>query len=240
MQEEGRHIALFSGVSARAGTSLVAEHMASLLALAGARVLLVDADARRGSLSNRRNAATGLGLLDIVSGRCTFDHGVRTGAEGGFDFLPRGMVTDGAIACLSGNTVRELLASLHDRYDYVIVDSAPVLSAAETLVFAQQAGCVFVTAQSQSSTLADVAACLEAFESVGVRVTGALLNTGTSKANVDRTQKPAAGSPASVETAHGTGNTHGLSTAFAGNSFKLQRDSVRGSGTRRPSGQREA
>ena len=59
-------------------------------------------------------------------------------------------------------------------------------------------------------------------------------------AAVERGPSPAAGAPASMETTHGTGDTRGLRTAFAGTSYTLQRDSVRGGVTRRQSGQCDA
>jgi tyrosine-protein kinase Etk/Wzc len=73
MHESGARIALFSGVNAWTGTSFVAEQVAAQLAQNGARVLLIDADARAGRLSKRRNAGAAPGLSDVISGRSTFE-----------------------------------------------------------------------------------------------------------------------------------------------------------------------
>ncbi|MFL9960028.1 GNVR domain-containing protein [Paraburkholderia sediminicola] len=240
MHQAGSHIALFSGVNARTGTSLIAEHVAGLLAQGGARVLLVDGDARHGSLSRQRNAGSAPGLSDLISGRSTFEKGVRLGSERGFDFLPHGLQSDGSLGCLSRDALQQSLSSLRDRYEYVILDCAPVLSAAETLVLAHQAGCVFVVAQSNASRLADLEACIEAFESVGVRTTGALLNTVGRKKSRLNPNKLATVPAAGGETPQAAGYTRGSSSAFGSSSLTRQRGSMRDGMTHRPTGLHDA
>ncbi|GJH13526.1 AAA family ATPase [Caballeronia novacaledonica] len=223
MHEAGSRVALFSGVNARTGTSFVAERVAGQLAQGGARVLLIDADARFGRLSRRRNAGSAPGLFDFVSGRSTFEAAVRVGSEGNFDFLPSGIQSDGMRACFSSDTLERSLKSICDRYQYVILDGAPMLSAAETLVLARQAGCVFVVARSKYSKLADLMACVEALESVGVQVTGAVLNTiGHRKSHL-----LAAVSAYGADVSETSGSTRGSPGAFGGAPLTTQRETMR-------------
>ncbi|SAL86417.1 exopolysaccharide transport family protein [Caballeronia arvi] len=234
MHETGSHIALFSGVNARTGTSYVAVHVASQLARGGARVLLIDADARTSNLSPRRNVSPAPGLYDFIAGRSTFEQAVRTGSEGNFDFLPSGIRSDSALASLSRDALQRSLGSVSDRYQYVILDGAPVLSAAETLVMAQQAGCVFVVGRSNFSRITSLVACVRAFESVGVQITGAVLST--------RFAKKRYGPRFSVRRAEFSktaGSTRGSSVAFGGASLAAQREAIRDGITHGPSGLHE-
>jgi tyrosine-protein kinase Etk/Wzc len=189
MQQAGSRLAMFTGVSEKTDTSLIAERVADLLAQSGARVLLVDATVRQGGLSLRRNAGSASGLLEVVSRRGTFEQGVRPAVQGGFDFLPRGLNSDGALASFLRGTLEQTLTSICERYDYVILDSSPVLKAGETLALARHAGCVFAVAQS--STLGDLDACVEALEAVGADVTGILLDTTVYKQRRSTSGEPA-------------------------------------------------
>ncbi|WP_250517588.1 GNVR domain-containing protein [Caballeronia sp. INDeC2] len=233
MHATGSRIALFSGVNAWTGTSFVAEYVANQLAQSGTRVLLIDADARFGRLSKRRNARSAPGLFEVISGRSTFDEVVRTGSAGDFDFLPSGIQSDGAIASLSRDGLQRALASIGDRYQYLILDAAPVLSAAETMIMARQAGCVFVVARSRYSRLADLTACVRAFESIGVRVTGAVLNT------VGRRKYNSAAPTKGAEAAETVGNTRGSAGVFGGASLTTQREAIRDGMTPRAPGLHE-
>ncbi|SAK65856.1 exopolysaccharide transport protein family protein [Caballeronia glebae] len=235
MHESGARIALFSGVNAWTGTSFVAEQVAAQLAQNGARVLLIDADARAGRLSKRRNAGAAPGLSDVISGRSTFEEVVRHGSAGDFDLLPSGVQKDGVPASLSRDTLGRSLTSVGDRYQFVILDAAPVLSAAETLVMARQAGCVFVVARSNLTRLADLTACVDAFESIGVRVTGAVLNTLGRRRRYRSAAVPVHG----VEASPTASNTRGSSSAFGGTSLTTQREAIRDGMTPRPSGLHE-
>jgi tyrosine-protein kinase Etk/Wzc len=203
MQQAGSRIAIFTGVSEQAETSLITERVAALLAQSGARVLLVDANVRQGTLTLKRNAGSASGLLDIVSGRGTFERGVRPGGEGDFDFLPRGLYSNGALASFLRGTLQQSLASICERYEYVIVDSSPVLKAGETLALARHAGCVFAVARSMSSTLSDLDACVEALEAVGARVTGALLDTTAYKKTGSTSDESASAAAAATGRAGG-------------------------------------
>jgi|GEM_PF-6417680 len=235
MLESGSRIAVFSGVNAWTGTSFVAEQVAAQLAQSGARVLLIDADARAGRLSKRRNAGSAPGLSDVISGRSKFDEVVRIGSAGDFDLLPSGVRTDGVPSSLSRDTLRKSLTSVGERYQFVILDAAPVLSAAETLVMARQAGCVFIVARANLSRIADLTACVDAFESIGVRVTGAVLNTLGRRKHNALTAAPVVG----AESSSTAGNSRASPSAFGGASLTTQRDAIRDGIAPRPSGLHE-
>jgi tyrosine-protein kinase Etk/Wzc len=235
MHEADSRIALFSGVNAQTGVSSVAEQVAGQLAQGGARVLLIDADTRSGGLTRKGSAGSARGLFDFVSGHSTFEDAVRVGSEGNFDFLPSGSQSGGALARFSRDALRRSLTSICDRYQYLIVDGAPVLSAAETLVIAREAGCVFVVARSKSSRITELTASVEAFESVGVQVTGAVLNTVGRK----KYRLFLANSVDGVEASETVGHARGAAGAFGGASLTTQSETIREGLTHRSSGLHE-
>jgi succinoglycan biosynthesis transport protein ExoP len=127
------------------GKSTVAVNLARSLAFGGSRVVLVDADLRTGTLHEALGLPSEPGLGQLLS---------RNGGEAGLaiptgisrlDFIPRGSITDGCGELFVSSELERLLAELSANYDFVLIDSAPVFAAADTLSLAPKVdGAIFV------------------------------------------------------------------------------------------------
>lgn len=118
------------------GKSTVASNLAAVLAMSGAEVLLVDADLRRGALHKRLGKDIAPGLSDVLLGSCPLFEAIAETDHANLDLLPRGKVTNEAIETLLKARTREIFTQLENVYDYIVVDSAPVLVADDTLSLA--------------------------------------------------------------------------------------------------------
>jgi succinoglycan biosynthesis transport protein ExoP len=115
------------------GKSTVSMGMAALIAQSGARAILVDCDVRNPSLSRALAPDAHLGFLDVVAGKASFADAVLSSPNTNMDFLP--MVANpglpNAIEMLASDAARTLFSALQIKYDYVIVDLAPLVAAVD-------------------------------------------------------------------------------------------------------------
>jgi exopolysaccharide transport family protein len=115
------------------GKSTVASNLAELIAQAGKKVILIDADVRNPSLSSAAGAEDGNGLLEVLDGKVGFDGAVRTDATTGLAFLPAVIHSPLAPSrdILASESFRMLIAQLRERFDDIIVDLPPLGPVAE-------------------------------------------------------------------------------------------------------------
>jgi polysaccharide biosynthesis transport protein len=108
------------------GKSSVAAAVAALIAQGGARVVLVDCDLRHCSLSHELAPAGSAGFLDVVAGQVDLADAVWSDPTTGMDFLSAGRGVPNAAEILASDAARSLFGMLQIKYDYVIVDLAPL------------------------------------------------------------------------------------------------------------------
>jgi succinoglycan biosynthesis transport protein ExoP len=115
------------------GKSSVSMGMATLVAQSGARTILVDCDVRNPSISRALAPDARVGFLDVVAGTASFANAVLHDPNTKLDFLP--MVANpalpNAIEMLASDAARALFATLKLKYEYVIVDLAPLVAAVD-------------------------------------------------------------------------------------------------------------
>jgi len=112
------------------GKSSVAAAMASLIAQGGARVILVDGDVRNPSLSRTLAPKASCGFLDVVAGKAEFEDTVWSDPATNMAFLPAGQWVPNASEIVASDKAKLLFAMLQIKYDYVIVDLAPLVAGA--------------------------------------------------------------------------------------------------------------
>jgi succinoglycan biosynthesis transport protein ExoP len=110
------------------GKSTLALAMATLFAQSGARVILVDCDVRHSSISRLLAPDASNGLLDVVAGTVDLADAVWTDAATQLEFLPVGGDVPNATEFLASRAAKSLFDTLQIKYDYVIVDLAPLVA----------------------------------------------------------------------------------------------------------------
>jgi tyrosine-protein kinase Etk/Wzc len=145
------NVILITGPSPGTGKSFVAANLAILLGAAGERVLLIDADMRRGQL-RRDFARTGPGLSDVLRGSATVAAAISRGVNQNVDLLGSGELVDQADDLLINGHVGEFIERAARDYDLVVVDSPPVLPVADTTILASSAGTVLLVARAGVTT----------------------------------------------------------------------------------------
>lgn len=121
------------------GKSYVAINTASAEAKKGKRVLLVDLDIRRASLSKRINSPAH-GATSYLDGSCTdLDKLIVHDKSAGIDILPSGTIRPNPAELLEHDTLDEMFERLRQRYDYIFIDCAPIQLVTDTNILARVA-----------------------------------------------------------------------------------------------------
>ncbi len=158
------------------GKTTTVTNMAVTMALGGARVLLVDADLRRGGVNELFKISAEPGLSDVLTAKAHWRDAVHDTTTKGLHVLPRGEALDQTSELFLSPLAAEIIKEMGEEYDYVIFDSAPVLVADDTASFAPKVDTVLFVVR-MSSTMARLSAkALDLLYERQVNVGGIILN----------------------------------------------------------------
>ncbi|MCC6738885.1 MAG: polysaccharide biosynthesis tyrosine autokinase [Planctomycetia bacterium] len=158
------------------GKTTVAANLARVLALEGRRVLLFDADLRKPRLHSLLKSSDGPGLGDVLSGKADVKSAARASAIEGVDIVGVRAGTSSAAELASSPRFAEALRQARDTYDFVILDSAPVIQASESALIARRADAAVLVVREAKTRRSAAFAAKEALLEMGVSVLGAVLN----------------------------------------------------------------
>lgn len=155
---------------------MVSSNLALALSQSGGRVLLVDADLRRPRIEEQLGLDAGPGLSDVLTGQKTLDASVRTLKQTALDVLTAGPCPPNPPELISSARYRELQATLRDRYDWLVIDSPPVMAVADAALLAREAtGIVFVVG-AEMSAIETVREAVDELAAANAPILGAVLN----------------------------------------------------------------
>jgi capsular exopolysaccharide synthesis family protein len=159
------------------GKSTLAANYASLSALGGARVLLVDADLRGPTQHEIFGAARSPGLVEFVASRTTLAELVqRVSRDHELDLLPAGQSVAHTVDVASSPRMADLLVEASKTYDVVVVDAPSVMATADAEAFGSHADVQIVFVVSGTSRRRNVTKALRRLELVNARIVGLVLN----------------------------------------------------------------
>ncbi len=177
-QSKEDHSRLFAVTSAvpSEGKSTVACNAAVALARAGSRILLVDADLRRGTQHKLFSVSNEPGLSAYLQGGTdTIDAMMSATDVDNLTLMPAGAPMLNPIPFLHAERFHALLRDLRGWYDYVIVDLPPVKSAADALIVAPLADAIVLVAASGETRKDDVTYAKRMIRSVKAKMCGCVL-----------------------------------------------------------------
>ena len=165
------------------GKTTTAANLALTFARQGTRVLLVDCDLRRPRLHRIFNAERDPGLTDLLLGRADVAEVVQPTAVDRLSLLARGRFEESAIEMLGGARMQSFLEASSDHYDLVILDTAPVLVAADTPTLSAYVDAVLLVVRAGKTERNEGRQALRQLSAVGANVIGAVLNDPDSTAD---------------------------------------------------------
>lgn len=171
-----RPVLMLTGSSPDVGKSFIAANLAIVLAQAGQRIVLIDADLRRGYLHESFSVDNRFGLSEWLAGRAELDALMHPTDVPGLSVIPRGMAPPNPAELLMRPKLRELLDHLAKNCDLVIIDTPPVLAVTDAAIIGREASSTLMVVRYGMNTLKEVQHAIRRFEQSGVSIRGTVLN----------------------------------------------------------------
>jgi len=170
-------VILVSSATGAEGKTTTAVNMAAALATCGAKVLLVDADLRQPRCHTALGVTTSPGLGDFLTGRVAAEPIQPTHVEN-LSLLAAGHPAPNPTELLTSWLMCKLLQDARERYEFVVLDSPPLLAVSDGLLLANLADGVIFVAESGRSRQDDARVAIERVLQTGGVPVGAVLNRG--------------------------------------------------------------
>ena len=157
------------------GKTSLASHLATSLARSGQKTLLIDADLRCPSIHRLFDLTLDPGLSELLRGEVAFEDVIVSTAVEELKVLTAGKCDTQTLRILSQGGLGGLFARLKEQYDFVIVDSSPILPVADAQIIAQQVDAVLFSILADVSRKTKILAAYQRIAALGVKVLGAVV-----------------------------------------------------------------
>lgn len=176
LMEARNNVLMITGATPAVGKTFVSANLATVIAQSNKKVLLIDADLRKGYVHELLNLTLGQGLAEFLA-TPGLPAPIQSTLVSGLDFMSRGTPQkDNPAELLSSPRLAELLEQASRTYDFVIVDSPPVLAVADANIIGQHAGTTLMVTRFEQTSVKDVEASLDRLRNNQITVSGAVLN----------------------------------------------------------------
>ena len=175
--EAKNNILMICGSSPSAGKTFVSANLAAIVAQTGKRVLLIDADMRRGTVHRMMGARVENGLSELIAGQIDLATAIRPVRQlEELHFISRGNQPPNPSELLMSAGFTALLERVLPLYDLVIIDTPPILAVTDAAVIGHHAGTSLLVVRFGLNQVQEVALAKQRFEQNGVEIKGAIFN----------------------------------------------------------------
>lgn len=181
----GRHSFVVTSAMPGEGKTTTAVNLALAMADSGRRTLLVDADLRNPSVARTLGMEGSVGLTTVLLGEADPRDVIQSWGSVGMDVLPAGQVPPNPSELLGSAPMEALLTQLVREYDFVLVDSPPVVPVIDAVVIERLTGGLLMVVGIDRTKKKDLVTALKQLETVGARVSGFARNFVAGKGGGD-------------------------------------------------------
>ncbi len=173
---EGCKIIAVTSAVAGDGKTTTAVNLAQVISQANNRVLLIDADMRKGSARRHLGLQKANGLSSVLSGMSQMVDEVIIKTQHGFDCMTAGPTPPNPAELLASNVMSELLNLLSEHYDVIIIDTPPIAVVSDALALSKLVSGFIVTVSQNESTIDEVYGAIDSLEFSEAKILGFILN----------------------------------------------------------------
>lgn len=178
LNSDSTKIALVTSSIPHEGKSFISSNLATALAEAGKKTLLIDGDMRLGRVHEIFKVPNNQGLSNMLAEHKTmgfFNYISNTNIQN-LSVLPRGIVPPNPSELLDSVDMKHLLSYLRDQYDYIIIDGTPIANLPDSLIMAKAVDRTIVTCSSNFTEIDDLQNAAKALANINANVSGVILN----------------------------------------------------------------
>jgi len=158
------------------GKTTTTYSLGRISAMSGSKTIILDCDLRRRLLTQAAAPDAKKGFMEVLAGECMLDDVLVDDAEPGLHILPAVESQFTPRDLFSSGAFKSLLAVLRQRYDLVLIDTAPVLAVTDTRVIASRADAVVVNVKWKSTPREAAASAIDILRDVNANVLGVALS----------------------------------------------------------------
>lgn len=175
-QTEGIHTVMVTSALPQEGKTTVCCQLAASLARSGRRTVLVDGDLRRPSAHRPFELPVGPGVAELLRGEAVLDEVIRPTRAAGLWMIPAGKADFEASQAIAQGRLVPLLERLRQEFDFVLVDSGPVLADPDALLVGESVDGVLLCVRRDVSRMPLVSRACERLRTVDLPILGAVMN----------------------------------------------------------------
>lgn len=174
--ESQNNIIMITGPRPAIGKSFISINLAVVLGNSGKKILLIDADLRRGYLNKELGVRRENGLSELVSQSITVAESIHTIPDANIDFIATGAIPPNPSEILLHNRFSALLDNLKKQYDYIIIDTPPILAVTDAAIVGRLVGATLMIVKAGLHPLRELEQAHKRLTQSGVRVNGVVFN----------------------------------------------------------------
>ncbi len=181
--EAKNNILMISGPSPSVGKSFVSVNLATIIAQAGQKVLLIDGDMRKGYLNKMFRIAPENGLSELLSARISSNDAIHSTEVENLHIIPRGQIPPNPSELLMHANFSSFLENVKDEYDIIIIDTPPVLAVTDAAIVGRQVGMSLIVARFGLNSAKEIEVTKRRFEQNDIQLKGAIFNAVEKRAS---------------------------------------------------------
>lgn len=183
MMEAKNNVLMISGASPGIGKTFISANLAAVISQTGKKVLFIDSDMRKGYAHELIGLDGKNGLSDVLSGKINVAATIKKTAFENFDFMPRGQIPPNPSELLMHSRFSEVIKWASENYDFVLVDTPPILAVTDAAIIGKHAGTALMVARFELNSPKEVEISIRRFEQNGIDIKGVILNAVMKKAS---------------------------------------------------------
>jgi capsular exopolysaccharide synthesis family protein len=183
VQENGAKLIQVSSPEPGDGKTTSISNLAIAIAQSGKRVLLVDADLRRPTVHEMFRVSQEVGLSDVLLGEIEWENAIKATPFASLSVLTAGLAPENPAELLSSPALAVLLRRVREDFDYVLVDSPPILAVTDPCIVAPHTDGMLLVVRMEKNKRPAVERTRDTLDSYGVRLFGVVANDFNVDAN---------------------------------------------------------